>query len=103
MARIKQLGGAAGGAGVTLGLRQYLDQPGSTALTRPSVLHGVGVGAVMLGASMAAEARMIDPIGLRREDFVNTTFSYGVGSLSTGAFSALFPRGSTGAQLPSLS
>lgn len=102
MARLQEFGAAAGAAGITLGLRQKVDSAGDTSVLRPSVLHGVGVGATMLGLSYAVENRMIDPPMLSRTDFGRVTTEYGVTALATGLFSAFYPRGRTDFTTPTL-
>jgi len=88
---------------MTLGLRQGLDQSGSAKVTRPSVLGGVGAGLAALGLSMAAERRMIDPLVVNnRQMFADLTYNYGLGSLTTGLFSAIYPKGRSGLQRPRL-
>jgi len=103
MARLTELGTAGAGAAVTLGLRQGLDQSGSAKVTRPSVLGGVGGGLAALGLSMAVESRMIDPPVLNdRQMVADLTYNYGLGALTTGLFSAVYPRGRPGLQRPRL-
>jgi len=103
MARLTELGTAGAGAAVTLALRQGLDENGSASVTRPSVLHGVGGGLAALGLSMAVEERMVDPfITNDRMMFADLAFNYGLGALSSGAFSAVYPRGRSGLQRPRL-
>lgn len=95
MARLQEFGSAAAGAGITLGLRQKLDDAGDTSVLRPSVLHGVGLGATMIGVSYAVENGMMDAPVLDRMQFVRATTDYGVSALATGLFSAFYPRGRT--------
>lgn len=102
MADLLTAGTTAAGAGGTLALRQQLDQTGSTALTRPSVLYGVGLGGLMLGAGMAVDRGMFAvPVGTRNE-FVTATTGFGAGALSAGVVSAFLPKGTGGVQVPSL-
>jgi len=102
MARLQEFGAAAGGAGITLGLRQKVDSAGDTSLLRPSVIHGVGVGATMLGLSYAVENRMMDAPVLDPMTFVRSSTDYGVAALATGLFSAFYPRGRTDFTTPTL-
>jgi hypothetical protein len=103
MARLTELGTASAGATFTLGLRQGLDQGGSAKVTRPSVLGGVGGGLAALGLSMAAEARMIDPLVTNdRQMFADLAYNFGLGALTTGVFSAVYPKGRSGLQRPRL-
>lgn len=104
MARLQEF--AAGGAGVggTLLLKNYLDSEGSRSIFRPSVIHGLGLGSVMLGASEAMARGSLDadflPISQMRASSIAA--EYGMGALSSGLFSLLYPKGRTDLETPTL-
>lgn len=103
MATLKTLGGFGAGAGATLAIRQALDEPRSRSVFRPSVLHGIGVGAAALGASMLVENRRIDAPVFDRDTFIRLADGYGNAAITSGLFSLIYPRGATDWQKPVLS
>lgn len=101
MATLTQTGSAAAGVAVPTVLRNQVDSAGS-ALTRPSVLAGVGLGVAGIGASMAVGNGTISaPVG-DRSTFQTNAMLFGVTSLTTGILSAVTPSSGAGFQAPSL-
>lgn len=102
MARLTTAGGiAAGGAG-TLVVRQQFDQQGDNSLLRPSVLYGLGVGALGLGSWMAVNRGIISAPVVDRRMFNGFAYNAGVAGLLTGLASAVLPKGASGPQLPAV-
>lgn len=87
-------GGVGLGAGSTLVIRQQFDQSGETSIFRPSVLWGVGTGAIGLGAPMLLG-------GNQRGAMWELVEDYSEAALTAGIFSAFAPKGA-GVQLPTL-
>jgi len=101
MARLNLASGTGGavGFGTPIAMRQFVDQPGDTSLTRPSVLTGVGGGVLALGAYWAMKKGMFHG-GMQMEDAL---FAAGVGGVLGGATVAFFPAGSgLNVQMPTL-
>jgi hypothetical protein len=84
MARIQQFGGGAAGVGGTLAARQLLDEPGQNRLTQPSVLYGLGTGAL---ASVLWFTDIETPV-LADEFWA----SHAMTSIPAGLFNAVFPK-----------
>lgn len=103
MATLKTLGGFGAGAGATLAIRQTLDEPHSRSLFRPSVLHGLGIGAAALGVSALVEDRRMTAPVFDRQTFVELADAYGNAAITSGLFSMIYPRGATNWQRPAFS
>lgn len=86
-------GGVGVGVGTTVGIRRQFDNSGESTVLRPSVLWGVGTGALALGA----------PLVTGKTDGIIWKFlkEYGVSALTAGVFSAFNPKGA-GVQLPTV-
>lgn len=102
MARLSTTVGPATAAAATFGVRSALDNAGETSITRPSVLYGVGTGALGIGLGYAVENGMIDaPVG-NGGAFTEAAMSYGATALTAGVLSAVSPKGTGGFQSPTL-
>lgn len=95
---VTQLGSWGAGLGGTLLIRDKYDDPGDDAMTRPSVLFGVGTGGLALGTSLAADSGMFN-LSPAIDDVL---VSYGQTALSAGVFSAFSPLGSSTTGTPSM-
>jgi len=87
--------GAAAGAAIPLILREYVDKSAPSAVTfdwkKPSVYVGLGGGAVMTLAGLF--------FGYRLPEIVKDIFiSAGPAMMVTGAYSAMFPKGTSAAR-----
>lgn len=84
MARLEQFGGGAAGAGGTLAMRQYVDEPGQSRLKQPSALFGLGTGALAAGLWYTD----------LNTPFIGDDFwaSHAITALPTGMFMAAFPK-----------
>lgn len=102
MAMLTTTLGSAVGAGATLAIRQQLDQQGSRAITRPSVIYGVGLGLAGIGATMAVNRRLFNPPVFSRREFNDLAMTVGTAAAATGIASAFLPKGVTGATIPAL-
>lgn len=101
MAMLMTTGSAAAGAAVPLVLRSQMDPTGN-ALTRPSVLAGLGLGVAGLGASWAVGNGTISaPVG-SRSDFQMNAMLFGATALTTGLLSAFTPSSGQGFVTPSV-
>lgn len=90
------------GAGSTLALREMQDPTGSSSVTRPSVLWGLGTGLGALGVAWGMDNRMIPRMGGRM--LSDALWAYGIGATAAGAGSAVYPVGNslTEPEVPSL-
>lgn len=94
---VASTGGLVSGAGGTVVLRERLDRPGDDRITRPSVIYGVGTGLAGFGIhALANMGRINIP-----ESAMPTIESHSSAALVSGVFSALYPKGSTTALIPS--
>lgn len=94
---VTSAGAASAGLGGTLLLRERLDRSGDDAITRPSVLYGIGTGVTALTARMLANRG-----SLNVSDAVMPALeAYGTAATTAGVFSAVYPKGSTAALFPS--
>jgi len=84
MADLQRYGGGAFGLGGTLAARQYLDEPSGNRFTQPSVLFGLGTGALAAGLYLAD----IQTPVVRDEFWA----SHAITALPTGGFYAAFPK-----------
>jgi len=90
--------GIGAGAGGTLLVRDHFDQVGDNSIFRPSVLYGLGLGSLALGADMASGRGMMSV----PKQYDDVLFTFGLSAFTTGAFSALTPKGATSSQKPSM-
>lgn len=88
--------GAAAGFGGTVLTREWFDSPNDDSLTRPSVLWGVGTGVASLAAAELARRGSIDI----PDNLMPTLTALGATGITSGAFSAAFPKGATDSILP---
>lgn len=88
--------GIGAGVGSTLLIRQQFDKSGETTVFRPSVLWGVGTGAVALAAPM-----LMGRSGMLRGMAGEALEDYGETALASGLLSAFSPKGA-GVQLPTV-
>lgn len=93
MASIQRLAGGAAGVATPVAARQFLDEPGQSRLTQPSVLTGVGTG-VAAGGLYLTDA--VD-LPLVSDEFLA---AHAIGATPLGLFYAAFPkkRGTTTTQ-----
>lgn len=84
MATLQRYAGGGVGLGGTLAARQFLDEPGQNRFMQPSVLFGLGTGAL---ASALWYTDIDTPI--IKDDF---WVSHALTSIPTGAFFAAFPQ-----------
>lgn len=95
--KVTQVGtGVAGGFGGTILAREWFDSAKDDSLTRPSVIYGVGTGATMLAAGMLARRGSIDI----PDNLLPVLDTWGTVGITSGAFSAAFPKGSGETILP---
>lgn len=85
MARLQQIAGGAFGAGGTIGARQFLDQPGQSRFTQPSVLFGLGTGALASVLWFTG----LDSVTPLADEFWG---SHALSSLPAGLFFLAFPK-----------
>lgn len=93
MANLQRYGGGAAGVAAPVAARQFLDEPGQSRLTQPSVLAGVGTG-VLAGGLYLTDAVDVPVVG---DDFLA---AHAITSTPLGLFYAAFPkrRGTTAVQ-----
>lgn len=84
MARLEQFAGGAAGAGGTIAMRQFVDEPGTSRLRQPSALYGLGTGA-LAGALWYTDF----DVPFLGDDF---WASHAISALPTGMLMAAFPR-----------
>lgn len=88
--------GAFAGMGGTAFARERLDNPQDDAITRPSVLYGVGSGVAMMGLSYLNSQGTVS-VPDWALPAINT---WGTVGTVAGVFSALFPKGNGGLAMP---
>lgn len=84
MAQLQRFAGGGTGLGGSLAARQFLDEPGQNRFLQPSVIYGLGTGAL---ASALWYTDIDTPV--IDDDF---WVSHALTSVPTGAFFAAFPR-----------
>lgn len=89
------VGGVGAGVGTTLLIRQRFDRSGETTVMRPSVLWGLGTGALGLGAvSFLRSPGRMNAMWEFVED-------YSEAAITAGVFSAFSPKGG-GVSVPTI-
>jgi len=102
MARLGPLAGATVGTTGTLALRDMADEAGDSSLFRPSVLFGVGLGGgALVAGTMMENGNLGSPVGNARNVGMIAQ-EFGLPALTTGLYSAFFPKGQGGFTVPSL-
>jgi len=94
---VASAGGAGAGLGGTVLLRERFDRSGDDAITRPSVLYGLGTGLTMLSVTALAHSGKLDVPAAA----LPAVEAWGTAATVAGVFSALYPKGSTSALIPS--
>lgn len=100
MATLMEYGAVAAGTALPMVTRATLDGPGS-ALFRPSVLAGLGLGVVALGYGWFARSGDLPAIGGSRSEVSNFSALFGAAATTGGVLSALVPSSGSDFALPS--